>query len=124
MAPRRRSIIVDARVARNGKVAALSSDAARFALVVLWGEAKFETPIGHFNSRAHLNECMGRRARFIDEFIGAGLIHENGSGSYVVHDYDEWQKDPDPTAAERQQRKRDNDRDTRDKGARRGGRKS
>lgn len=87
----KKSIIVDARVHRNAKLAALPSHAARWAFVVMLCEAKWQEPEGTFRSREHLAACLGPDlTRYVRHFQNAGLLDVSEAG-YVVHDWPQWQ---------------------------------
>lgn len=85
---------------RNGKVASLSSDGARWAYIVALAEAK-ETE-GVFPNLGALRVALGLWARHAKELLAAGLLElEEGTGCVVVHDWDEHQSVTDPGAAAR-----------------------
>lgn len=106
------AVLVEATVRRNAKLANLPSDTARlgFFYVVL-GDAKISEPVpGQFASRALFKDVAGRFARYVEDYIKAGLLEvapklcdrckarwasmPPKSGALVVHDWHEHQYDP------------------------------
>lgn len=85
---------------RKGFTLALSSDSARHAVMRLWDVGKDVG--GSFSSEAELREAMGAYRRFIPEFREKGWLD-----GLDIHDWGQDQADADPTAAERQRRRRD-----------------
>ena len=116
-------IAIDVDIRKDDRVADLPSDAARWGYVAgVLAEARLQDPRGVFGSKATFEEAVGRFARHLDAYIAAGLIERAPSlcadctreygelkrGALVVHNWVRKQKDP--TAAERQARRR-NDHD-------------
>jgi hypothetical protein len=105
------AFLVDVTVQRSAKLASLSSDTARlgFFYAVLAG-AKLGDTQGRFASRSLFRELGGRFARFLGEYLAAGILEEAPSlcdrcrvrartdppadGVLLVHDWDEHQYDP------------------------------
>lgn len=77
----------------------LSSDSARMAVIRLWDQGKAVS--GSFDSEAQLREVMGRYYRFVPELRKKGWLD-----GLDIHDWDEDQVAADPSAAERQRRRR------------------
>lgn len=67
-------VAIEATVRRNGKLASLPSDVARWGWVVMLGEAKLLRRAGTFTP-AQWPEAMGRFARYLDAYLSAGLLH-------------------------------------------------
>ncbi len=82
---------------------ALSNDSARVAVIRLWDQGKALG--GSYGSEAQLQELMGRYYRFVPELRSKGWL--DGPEGLDVHDWKEDQQDADPTAGERQRRRRD-----------------
>lgn len=97
-------ITVDAGLPEHPKLTGLPSDAARWSWLVIVCAAKRQRKPGRFADAKHLREVVGRHARHLPAFIGAGLIEATAEG-LVIHDWAEYQRDP--TNADRQQRHRD-----------------
>jgi hypothetical protein len=108
--------MVAAMIGENSKLASLPSDAARLGyFYVVLGKAKLQRPSGQFSSRNHWREVAGRFAKFLSNYIAAGLVEEApnlcgkcaqkwpglAAGSLIVHDWHDHQSDP--GAAERAQ---------------------
>lgn len=106
------AVLVEATVKRNAKLAGLPSDAARLGyFYVVLGDAKLSEPVpGQFASRAVFRDVAGRWARYLDDYIAAGLLEvaprlcprckaqwsamPPKAGVLVVHDWHEHQYDP------------------------------
>ena len=116
-------IAIDVDIRKDDRVADLPSDAARWGYVAgVLAEARLQTPRGVFGSKATFEEAVGRFARHLDAYIAAGLMERGSSmcddcareygdvkrGALVVHNWNRKQRDP--TAADRQARRR-NERD-------------
>lgn len=86
----------------RGYTLALSSDSARWAVIRLWDKAK--NLGGAFDSEEQLAEEMGRYYRHVAELRAKGWLE--GPEGLDVHDWQEDQVDPDPSAAERQRKHR------------------
>lgn len=102
-------VMVEAGVGKNSKLAALPSDTARLGyFYVVLGEAKLQRPAGRFASRGLWREVAGRFARFLPDYLKAGLMHEAPTpcgrcclrfgetppGTLLVHDWHLHQIDP------------------------------
>jgi len=108
--PRREPhVMVAALVGENSKLACLPNDTARLGyFYVVLGKAKLQRPSGRFASRGHWREIAGRFARFLPQYLDAGLVEEAprlcercapkwpglSAGSLVVHDWHLHQSDP------------------------------
>lgn len=106
------AVLIEATIRENGKLAALSSDAARLGYIyICLGAAKLVKPIpGLFASRAHFREIAGRFAPYLNRYLSTGLMEEapnlcqrctaNWSltppekGALVTHDWHQHQYDP------------------------------
>lgn len=83
----------------------LPDDSARFGWLGVLGSAKASDTPGRFASRDHfLASVPWRAAANLDAYLAAGLLNINESGQVVVSD---WSGQNDPTAAERQARRRE-----------------
>jgi hypothetical protein len=110
--PRRApAFLVDATVRRSAKLAALSNDTARlgFFYAVLAGAKLGDTP-GRFASRSLFREVAGRFARYLGEYLEAGILEAAptlcdrcqaktrtdppADGVLIVHDWHEHQYNP------------------------------
>lgn len=88
----------------NKKVVALPSDGARFAWIATLCAGKFCESPGRWESEAQWREAMGKRSRWMDEFIRVGLMVKEGD-RICVKNWEEWQTDP--TVTERVKRHRE-----------------
>lgn len=102
-------IRVESDIHRHPKVVALPSPAARWAFVVTLAEGKAVD--GRWTSIRHYRACVpSQEARHLPALIHVGLVFMDGE-AVVVHDWDDYQVRKDQTAAERQRRHRDRQRD-------------
>lgn len=92
-------IRVSALIAKDARLVALPSDAARFAWIVVLGEGKFTDTPGKWEGEAHFKASLGARSRWLEDFVGAGLIEKADDGALRVKAWQKWQTDP--TAAKR-----------------------
>lgn len=105
------AVLIEATVRRNAKLAGLPSDTARLGYFYMLGDAKLSEPVpGRFASKAVFRDVAGRWARYLDDYIAAGLLElapklcarckvawssmPPKSGVLVVHDWQEHQYDP------------------------------
>lgn len=79
---------LDDRFTENGKVAELSDKAFRAYVAGLCYSARNLTD-GHLKPSALPGITRGRKA-CLAELEDAGLIHRNGEGGYLIHDYLEY----------------------------------
>lgn len=126
------AVLVEATIKRNAKLAALPSDAARLGyFYVVLGDAKLSEPVpGQFASKAVFRVVAGRWARYLDDYVGIGLLElapklcarckvawstmPPKSGVLVVHDWHQHQYDP--RKIERQREYDERQRSTQDNG--------
>lgn len=101
---------VDVDVARSPKIAGLPSDAAKLGVFFgVWAGAKLGRPPGTFAGDAHWREVAGRFARYLPDYLAAGLLERAEGlcprcrgrwrdtlrpGALVVHDWSAHQFDP------------------------------
>jgi hypothetical protein len=86
-----KNILVDALLPSHPKIAALPSDAARWAYIVVLTAAKWRKPEGEFVSIVHLKACIGPGpSRHIEALKRAGLLDVD-AGVVRVHDWDHYQ---------------------------------
>lgn len=91
--PAQKSVLIEARMHRNHKIAALPTHTARWAFMVLLLEAKWQRPEGQFKSLAHLKACVGPDlARYVPAMKEAGLLDVN-EGTISIHDWSDYQSD-------------------------------
>lgn len=81
-------VLISVRIDGSEKIVHLPSDRARWGWIIVLGRAKLRRPAGEFPSRAVLAHDLGWHARFIPDYLKAGLL-EDHDGRLVVHD---WQK--------------------------------
>lgn len=99
-------IVLDTDLRHHRKLACLSEDAARWGWIVTLLEAKRQRRPGTFASTEHLAYVLGDDlSTFIEEYVKSKLLERKRNGSLVVHDWDDYQRDP--TGAVRQARYRD-----------------
>lgn len=97
-------IRVSALLPLNKKVVALPSDGSRFAWIAALCAGKFCEQAGTWESEAQWREAMGKRARWMDEFIRVGLLVKTDGGRVQVKNWEEWQSDPGVTERVRKHR--------------------
>lgn len=105
------AVLIEATVRRNAKLAGLPSDTARLGYFYMLGDAKLSEPVpGRFASKGVFRDVAGRWARYLDDYIAAGLLElapklcprckaawssmPPKPGALVVHDWQEHQYDP------------------------------
>ena len=99
---------LDAGAPRHGKIAELGTDRLRWLWVVMLCEAKLQIPQGEWRSFPHLSSCLlGRTRPSLLTFFERRLLQWQGSDRICVHNWHEWQSEPDASHAERQKRCRD-----------------
>lgn len=94
----------DARFHKDPKILKLPNDTARFAFLMIIGEAKYVRSGGMFDDRQHLEACLPTQYHdSIDALIDAGLLVRRGK-KIAIKAWSQWQVDP--TSAERSRRAR------------------
>jgi len=84
---------------------ALPDDGARFAWLAVLGAAKVSATPGRFSGRSHFLASVPSMAGYnLDAYLATGLLRVAENGEVVVAD---WAGQNDPTAAERQARRRE-----------------
>ena len=78
-------------ILRNPKVAALSSDAARWAYVSTLVLAFGEDVRGEWLDRSYLERGLGHLAEYIDEMLDLTLLVEEEDGTIAVPQWAHWQ---------------------------------
>lgn len=90
---------------RNPQLWQLPDDAARFAWLAVLGAAKVSATPGRFSGLAHFQASVPAvAASNFDAYVQVGLLRVEASGSVAVAD---WAGQNDPTAGERQARRRE-----------------
>ena len=98
-------IKLDAFIHKHHKLTSLPTDSARWAFIVTLCEGKVWA--GRWQDRAHYRSCIGPLARHLTALVSEGLMEITEDGSVIIHDWEGYQRDPDPKAAERARRWRD-----------------
>ena len=94
----------DARFHKDPKILALPTDTARYAFLMLIGEAKYLRSGGVFESLNHLHACIPEAYHSsIDALLKSGLLARRGK-KIRIKAWESWQVDP--TSAERSRRSR------------------
>ena len=88
----------------NKKVVRLPSDGARFAWIAALCAAKFCEQPGVWESEEQWREAMGKRSRWLEAFVGVGLMVKADTGRLSVKNWEEWQTDPGVTERVRRHR--------------------
>lgn len=102
-------IRVEADVHRHPKVVALRTPAARWAFLVTLAEGKAVD--GRWANVQHYRACvLPEQSRHLPELINVGLVAMDGD-AVVIHDWGDYQVRKDATAADRQRRHRERQRD-------------
>lgn len=94
----------DARFHKDPKILKLPNDTARFAFLMIIGEAKYVRSGGIFDDRQHLEACLPKEYHeAVDALLKAGLLVRKGK-KIAIKAWSQWQVDP--TSAERSRRAR------------------
>jgi len=88
----------------NDKIISLPSDGARFAWIATLCAGKFCEEPGVWVSEGQWQVSLGRRARWLPEFVRVGLMTKAESGRIAVKNWERWQTDPGVTERVRKHR--------------------
>lgn len=97
-------IRVSAIMPLHEKVVALPSDAARFGWIATLCAGKFCEKPGTWASEAQFREALGRRSKWLPDFLRVQLLETTEGGAVRVKNWDRWQTDPGVTERVRKHR--------------------